>query len=94
MGSREMLSFCAAINSIHWLLTRLLRKKTAFAYNAKTGAVTAQLMSATKQREHVGASCEGRMHSFDHVRTKVRIEIFQKSNYVNTKQNTQSQLTE
>ena len=36
------------------------------------------------QREHVGASCEDRMHPFDHV----RIEIFQKSNYLNIKQNT------
>ena len=34
----------------------------------------------------VAASCEGRVHPFDHVRTRVRIEIFQMSNYLNTKQ--------
>ena len=32
----------------HWLLTHLIRKKTVFANHTKTGAVTAQLMSATK----------------------------------------------
>ena len=30
----------------------------------------------------VGASCEGIMHSFDHVRTRVCIEIIQSSNYL------------
>ena len=35
MGSREVLTLCAAINSVHWLLTRLIRKKNiAFAYRA------------------------------------------------------------
>ena len=36
----------------------------------------------------VAASCKGRVHPFDHVRTRVRIEIFQKSNYLNIKQTT------
>ena len=48
MGSRGMLNLCAAINSVHWLMIRLIRKRTVFAYNAKTGAISAQLMSATK----------------------------------------------
>ena len=43
-----MLTLCAEINSVHWSLTRFHRKNNVFAYNAKTGAVTAQLMSATK----------------------------------------------
>ena len=36
----------------------------------------------------VAASCEGRVHPFDHVRTRVHIENFQKSNYLNIKQTT------
>ena len=49
MGSRGMLTLCAAINSVHWLMTRFIRNNTVFAYNdAKTGAVSTQLMSATK----------------------------------------------
>ena len=48
MVSRGMLTLCAAINSVHWLLTSFLRKKNCFAYDAKTRVVTAQLMSATK----------------------------------------------
>ena len=48
MVSRGMLTLCAAMNSVHCLLTRFLRKKTVFAYNAKTGAVTSQLINATK----------------------------------------------
>ena len=32
-----MLTVCAAINSVHWLLTRLIRKKTVFAYHARRG---------------------------------------------------------
>ena len=47
MVSKGMLTLCAEINSVHWLSTRFLRKNV-FAYNAKTGAVTAQFMSATK----------------------------------------------
>ena len=43
-----MLTLCAEINSVHWLLTRFHRKNNVFAYNAKTGAVTAQLMRALK----------------------------------------------
>ena len=35
----------------HWLLTHLIRKKTVFANHTKTGAVTAQLMIATKTEE-------------------------------------------
>ena len=38
----------------HGLFTQLIRKKTVFANHTKTGAVTAQLMSATKI---VGKSC-------------------------------------
>ena len=35
----------------HWLLTHLVRKNTVFANHTKTGAVSAQLMSATKKEE-------------------------------------------
>ena len=48
MVSRGMLTLCAEINSVHWRLARFHRKNNVFAYNAKTGAVTAQLMIATK----------------------------------------------
>ena len=48
MGSRGMLTLCAAINSVHLFMTYLIEKKTVYAYNAKTGAVSAQLMSVTK----------------------------------------------
>ena len=43
------------------------------------------LAQSSIQRENVGASCEGRMNPFVHV----CIEILQKSNYLNVKQNTQ-----
>ena len=43
-----MPTHCAAINSVHWLWGCFLRKKTVVAHNAKTWAVTEQLMSATK----------------------------------------------
>ena len=36
----------------------------------------------------VAASCEGRVHPFDNVRTRFRIEVFQKSNYLNIMQTT------
>ena len=46
-----MPTLCAAINSVHWLLTSFLRKKNCFCIvfaDAKTGTITAQLMIATK----------------------------------------------
>ena len=36
---------------LHCILTHLIRKKAVFANHTKTGAVTAQLMSATKIEE-------------------------------------------
>ena len=49
MGSRGVHNLCVVINSVNWLMTRLIRNKYCFCiHNAKTGAVSAQLMSARK----------------------------------------------